>query len=161
MRKTAFLLLLSCLTTAACGPLVDLTKGLEVQDVSTAWQDVGIVDGQNKLVPSITFKLKNLSDQNLTNLQLNVLFRRISEPNEDWGSGFVLDAAPAGGLAPGETTKALTVKSQLGYKGTEPRDQLLKNSQFVDAKVDLFAKYASAQWKKVGEFTVTRTLANP
>src|SRR5579872_5291857 len=160
MRKIACLLVCSSVLAAACGPMVDLSKGLEVQEVSTAWFDAGIVDGQNKLVPTITFKLKNRSDQTLSHLQLNVLFRRITEPDTDWGSGFVVDAAP-GGLAPGSTTQTLTVKSQLGYKGTDPREAMLKNSQFVDAKVDLFAKYSSAQWKKVGEFPVTRVLANP
>ena len=45
----------------ACGPTVDLTKGLEVEIVTSGWFDVGIVNGQNKLVPSVTFTLKNLS----------------------------------------------------------------------------------------------------
>ena len=35
---------------------------------------------------------------------------------------------------------------------------MLQNSQFVDAKVDLFAKYGSAQWTQVGEFPITRQL---
>lgn len=157
MRKTVSLLLFLGLLTAGCGPTVDLSKALEVKDVSTAWLDAGIVDGANKLVPTITFTLVNHSDQRLDNMQLNVLFRRVSEPNEDWGSGFVVNAVPEG-LMPGATTKPFTVKSQLGYKGTDPREQLLTNSQFVDAKVDLFAKYSSVQWKKVGEFPVTREL---
>ena len=136
---------------------MDLTKGLQVPDISTAWFDAGIVDGQNKLVPMITFTLKNVSDQSLNALQVNVLFRRVTEPKEEWGSGFVANAAPAG-LAPGAASAPFTVKSNLGYKGTDPREQLLHNSQFVDAKVDLFAKYASTQWVKIGEFRVDRKL---
>ena len=158
MRAPARLvLLLGLLSASACGPSVDLTKGLQVLDVSTAWFDAGIVAGQNKLVPMIVFKLHNISDQTLTSLQLNVLFRRVTEPKEEWGSGFLANAAP-GGLAPGATTPPLTVKSNLGYKGTDPREQLLHNSQFVDAKVDLFAKYASTQWVKVAEVVVDRKL---
>ena len=158
MRKTASLLLLLAMTTAACGgPTVDLSKGLQVLDISTAWRDVGIVDGQNKIVPTITFKVKNVTDQKLTGLQLNLLFRRITEPDEDWGSAFVINPAP-GGLAPGQTSNSITATSQLGYKGTEPRAQLLKNSQFVDAKDERFALYAWVEWKKVGEFPVERQL---
>src|SRR5580765_6918152 len=41
--------LLVLLVASACGPTVDLTKALEVQDVSTGWLDVGPADGQNKL----------------------------------------------------------------------------------------------------------------
>ena len=41
------------LTTVSCSPPVDLSKGLQVQVVSTGWLDAGIVDGKNKLVPII------------------------------------------------------------------------------------------------------------
>lgn len=151
------LLLLLGLASAACGPSVDLTKGLQVQDVSTGWFDAGIVNGQNKLVPSIAFTVKNVSDQRLTTLQVNALFRRVSEPKDEWGSGFIT-AAGSEGLSPGAVTPTLTIRSPLGYKGTDPRDQLLHNSQFVDAKVELFAKYGSTQWAKIGDYPVARTL---
>jgi hypothetical protein len=142
--------------SASCGPTVDLTTALQVQDVSTGWLDAGLIDGQNKLVPSITFTLKNNSDQPLPVLQMNVLFRRANE-NTEWGSGFVT-VAGSEGLAPGATSQSLTVKSQLGYTGSEPRQQMLSNSQFVDARVQLFGKYASTQWVKVGEYPITRRL---
>jgi hypothetical protein len=61
-----------------CGPTVDLSKALQVSDVSTGWHDAGVVDGKNKLVPSVTFKLKNSSEQSLVSLQLNALFRRVT-----------------------------------------------------------------------------------
>jgi hypothetical protein len=50
------------------------------------------------------------------------------------------------------------VKSQLGYTGTESRQQMLANSQFVDAKIQLFAKYSNTQWQKIGEYPVPRTI---
>src|SRR6267154_1152106 len=93
-------------TSAACGPTVDLTKGLQVLDVSSGWFDAGIVNGQNKLVPTISFKLKNVSDQKLATLQINALFRRVGE-NDEWGSTF-LTAVGSEGLAPGATTAVLT-----------------------------------------------------
>ena len=34
-------------------------EALEVTDVSTGWYDAGVVDGKNKLVPSLTFRLRN------------------------------------------------------------------------------------------------------
>jgi hypothetical protein len=139
-----------------CGPKVDLAANLQVEDVSTGWRDTGMVNGQNKLVPSITFKLKNVSDQPLPVLQMNVLFRRANEDTE-WGSGFVT-VAGSEGLAPGTVSSPLTVNSHLGYTGSEPRQQMLSNSQFVDARVQLFGKYASTQWVKVGEYPVSRRL---
>ena len=84
------------------------------------------------------------------------MFRRVTEDKE-WGSSFV-KLTGTEGLAPGATTPTQTVKSQLGYTGTEPRQQMLANSQFVDAKIQLFAKYSNTQWQKVGEYTVPRTI---
>jgi hypothetical protein len=158
MRMALWLAMIVVLgvSSASCGPTVDLAMALQVQDVSTGWLDTGLVNGQNKLVPSITFKLKNMSDQSLPVLQMNVLFRRANEDAE-WGSGFVT-VSGSEGLAPGATSKSLTVNSQLGYTGSDPRQQMLSNSQFVDARVRLFGKYASTQWVKVGEYPVTRRL---
>jgi hypothetical protein len=142
---------------AACGPTVDLTQGLHVDILDTGWFDAGIVNGQNKLVPSVTFTLKNISTHKLTTLQVNALFRRVTEKDE-WGSGFVT-AAGSSGLAPGATTPPITIRSQLGYTGSDQsRQEMLSNSHFVDAKVEIFAKYGSAQWTRMGEYPITRKL---
>jgi hypothetical protein len=156
MRASLWVVLLAAVVTASCGPTVDLTKGLQVVDVSTGWWDAGVVDGQNKLVPSVTFKFKNISDQTLNILQANVVFRRVTEDKE-WGSSFV-KITGSEGLAPGATSESQMVKSQLGYTGSESRQQMLDNSQFVDAKIQIFAKYASIQWQKLGEYAVPRSL---
>jgi hypothetical protein len=156
IRASLWVVFLAAVATVSCGPTVDLTKGLQVVDVSTGWWDAGIVNGQNKLVPSVTFKFKNVSNQKLDILQANVVFRRVTEDKE-WGSTFVKITGTEG-LAPGATSESQTVKSQLGYTGSEPRQQMLANAQFVDAKIQIFAKYGSIQWQKVGEYTVPRTL---
>jgi len=154
LRACLFCLLL---LSSACGPTVDLTKGLQILDVSSGWFDAGIVNGQNKLVPSVTFTLKNTSTQKLATLQVNALFRRVTEKDE-WGSGFVT-AAGSSGLAPGATTPPMTIRSQLGYTGSDQsRQEMLGNSHFVDAKVEIFAKYGSAQWTPMGEYPITRKL---
>src|SRR5262245_30208940 len=93
------ILFLALVCVAGCGPTVDLTQALHIEVIDTGWFDAGIVNGQNKLVPSLTFTLKNDSDRKLTSLQVNALFRRVTEKDE-WGSGFVT-AAGSSGLAPG------------------------------------------------------------
>ena len=75
MRASArLLLLLAIVSSAACGPTVDLTKGLQVTIVNSGWYDLGIVNGQNKLVPSVRFKLRKNGDVNLSSLSLNLTF---------------------------------------------------------------------------------------
>jgi hypothetical protein len=145
------------ITMTGCGgPVVDLAQALQIVDFSSGWYDVGVVDGKNKIVPTATFKLRNTSDQTLTVLQVNALFRRIDDPVE-WGSAFK-SITGSEGLAPGATSEPIVVNSQQGYTGTEPRLDMLKNAQFVDAKVDLFAKYSAVQWKRIGEHTIDRQL---
>ena len=156
MRNAMWAVLAAALMAASCGQPVDLTKGLQVVDVSTGWRDAGIVDGKNKLVPTVSFTFKNVSGELLGTLQANVVFRRVTEDKE-WGSAFV-KITGSEGLAPGATSKPQMVNSQLGYTGTESRLQMLANSQFVDAKVEIFAKYASTQWQPVGAFPVPRRL---
>jgi len=142
--------------TAGCGPEVDVAKALELNVVNSGWFDAGIINGQNKLVPAVTLTIKNNSDQTLGLLQLNSLFRQ-ANATEEWGSAF-LTAAGSEGLGPG-ASKTLTLKSNNGYTGTgETRQEMLGNSHFVDAKVEVFAKYGSTQWKKLGVYPVTRQL---
>jgi hypothetical protein len=93
MRASACLLLLiAAISASACAKPVDLTKGLRVENVVTGWFDAGIVDGENKIVPSIAFTVTNASDQTLRTLQVNALFHRVNEPKDEWGSNFVVAA---------------------------------------------------------------------
>jgi hypothetical protein len=144
---------------AGCGPGVDVTRAIEVQDVSTGWYDFGIVGGQNKLVPSVAFTLKNVSSEPVTTLQANVLFHRVDSA-EEWGSAF-LKVAGSAGLAPGATSEPLTVRSDLGYTGSEPRADMLKNAQFVDARVRILAKSGSNYWQQLGEYQIERRILVP
>ena len=148
----------SLLVMTACAPPVDLNKNLEIVEVTTGWTDAGLTeDGQNKLVPFVQFKLKNGSSQSLPVLQANAMFRPLKEDKE-WGSRFQA-VVGSEGLAPGATTSVLTLKSDRGVTGTDARTELLKNSHFVDARVQLSAKYGSAQWTKLAEYPVVRQLS--
>ena len=147
----------AALLAASCAPPVDLTKNLQVLDVSTGWFDAGIVNGQSKLVPSISFRLKNVSNQSLGTLQVNAVFRHVNE-NDEWGSAFAT-VAGSEGLAPGATTAPLTFKSQLGYTGSDQtRLEMLANTHFVDVRVEVFAKYGATQWVRVGLVPIAREL---
>src|ERR1700720_4567616 len=110
MRRSVRRLLILAVACSRRPPPVALTKGLQIEIVNTGWFDAGIVNGQKKLVPSVTFTLKNLSDQTLGTLQVNASFRRVAETDE-WGNGFVT-AAGSAGLAPGATTSPITMRSQ-------------------------------------------------
>jgi hypothetical protein len=157
MRATVLALALALASAGCGGPVVDLAENLKVLDVATGWKDEGVVDGdKNKLVPTAQFRLQNNSDQTLKVLQVNAVFRRLNEAQE-LGAQFKPVTSSAG-LAPGQTSDAIVVKSNFGYKGTEPRAVILQNSHFVDAKVEIFAKYGSQQWTRIAEYPIDRKL---
>src|SRR5437764_803119 len=140
--RSILLLVFAC--TSACGPTVDLTQGLHVDVLDTGWFDAGIVNGQNKLVPSVTFTLKNTSTQKLATLQVNALFRRVTEKDER-GSGFVT-AAGSSGLAPGATKPPMTIRSQLGDTGSDQsREEGLRNRHCDDPDGEPVPHYRAAE----------------
>jgi hypothetical protein len=150
------LIVLSLMSATACGHDIDLTTSLQVDAVTTGWFDAGLIEGKKKLVPAVSFTLKNASDQRLRVLQVNASFRRVGDLDE-WGSAY-LTAAGSAGLAPGADTGALTLRSQLGYTGVESAPDMLDNSFFVDARVNLFVKYGSGEWTRVGDYPIARRL---
>jgi hypothetical protein len=159
-RTLAFGLLLPVAVAAsgaACRPSVDPVTVLEPIDVVTGWFDAGIVEGgKNKLVPSVSLKLRNTSADPVRSIQINAIFRRVGE-TEMWGEHFGW-AVQRDGLPPGELTKELVMQSALGYTSDTPRLQMLQNSQFVDAKVELFLKQGSQVWAKLAEYPIQRQL---
>jgi hypothetical protein len=144
-------------TEEACRKSIDPITALEPIDVVTGWFDAGIVEGgKNKLVPSVSLKLRNKSTEAVRSIQINAIFRRVGEA-EMWGEHFGW-AVERDGLPPGELTKELVLQSALGYTSDTPRLQMLQNSQFVDAKVELFLKQGSQVWAKLAEYPIQRQL---
>ena len=156
--KALALLLAGFVGLVGCwGQPVDLSQHLEATEVTTGWYDAGIVEGgKNKLVPTISLRLRNTGPDPIGTVQMNAVFRRIGE-EEEWGSAFAR-VIGSDGLAPGASTDPMVLQSQLGYTGEQPRAQLLLHSEFRDARVELFAKQGAAQWTKVGEFEIKRQL---
>ena len=150
------LVTLVALLAAGCGPSVDVAASLRLESVSTGWMDGGPVGSTNKLVPAVEFTVKNASDRTLAPVQVNAVFKRVGESTE-WSNGMVT-AAGSSGLAPAAATDRLVIKGGAGYTGTDAQSELLRNSQFVDATVDVFARYGSRQWTRVGEYKIARQI---
>ena len=145
------------LTAFGCNRGADPMTALEPVDVVTGWYDAGIVEGNlNKLVPSISLKLRNKSDDFVRSVQINAIFKRVNEP-EMWGEhfGWAIQGEP---LQAGQTTGDIVLRSGLGYTGEQPRLQMLQNKEFVDAKVEIFLKQGSSVWAKLAEFPIERQL---
>jgi hypothetical protein len=156
MNRTLPVLLL-CVAMLGCSRGVDPVTALEPTDVITGWYDAGLVEGNlNKLVPSISLKLRNKSADAVRSVQINAIFKRVHE-TEMWGEhfGWAIQGQP---LAAGGSTRDIVLRSGLGYTGEQPRLQMLQNKEFVDAKVEIFLKQGSRVWAKLAEFPIERQL---
>lgn len=152
-------------SSAGCSPAVDLKQALQVTDVTSGYFDAGVVDGKNKLVPSISFKLKKSVDDSLRPLSLNVSFKQLpqagtavppgSPAENDWDEVF-LQHVPF----EGNQTAVLTFKAKNGYTGDPPqtRADMLKNRYFQDVRVHVFAKHSASQWVEIAVLDLPRQL---
>ena len=151
------LALAAAVLVAGCAT-VDVERALEITDVRTGWYDEGIVLGQNKLVPSISLRLRNASETDVQSIQLNAIFHRVIEAEEPpLGDHFIL-AIDREGLAPAATSEPLVLRSGFGYTGQQARLEMLQNRFFVDARVEIYGKSGSRPWTLMGEFPIERTL---
>ena len=156
MARRLALLLLAALSLTACESR-EVEKDLKILDVRTGWYDAGILQGgMNKLVPSISFELQNVSDRDIQSVQLNAVFKRTGE-DQAWGEHFIR-AIDSNGLAAGSKTRSIVLRSSLGYTGEGARLQMLQHSAFVDARVEVFGKHGRRTWVKMGEFPIGRQL---
>ena len=181
-RRLACLAVLVMLP-AGCGRALDVQASLAVTDVTSGWLDAGIDTlGRTKLVPTISFRLTNISDDPVRTLQLNGVFRRClpagtaaptaesavspadaeaatcAGEEQEWGNAFLGRAVGREGLEPGAAAGPFTMESGLGYTGEQPRIEMLQHRQFVDVKVELFVRHRADPWTSLIEHQVDRQL---
>jgi len=140
------------------GRQVDVAKALQVTDVTTGWFDAGIVEGgKNKLVPTVSLRIKNNDTQSIESVQLFARFSQVGD-QEEWGTPPYVRAIGPEGLGPGMSTNPMVLTSNLGYTGEQPRLEMLQHSGFKDARVEIFVKYRANNWVKLYEHQIARQL---
>jgi hypothetical protein len=149
------MLVSAALLQVGCGPAEpDIKTGLKVSESVSGWFDAGIVNGQNKLTPTLSFKAQNIADRQISNVSFNVVFKVVGD-QQVLGEKFLrgIDALP-----PGQMSTDFVARSDLGYTSPEPRLQMLQHSQFKDVEAEVFAKRGSEQFVSMGKFTIKRQL---
>lgn len=152
MRRT---LIAACaLLAVACTARADLEQALEVTDVTTGWFDAGVVDGKNKLVPSVSFRLRNTSDAEISVVALNVIFR-YADTGEAHEEVFK-QRVPFSD----KQTELLTIRSQTGHTGDPPqsRAEMLQHSMFRDIDATIYVRQSASQWIELRRVRVERQL---
>jgi hypothetical protein len=165
MRRLTYALVAVVPLLAGCSKPVDLKQALQVSDLSGGYYDAGIVEGRNKIVPSISFRIKKSTEDGLRPLSVNIVFKQLPKPGT---------ATPPGQPAEndfdevfkqsvpfsGNETDLMTVRATAGYTGDPPqsRADMLKHSLFQDMRVYVFAKHSSSQWVEIAHFDLPRQI---
>ena len=130
--------LLAALTVAGCSS-VDLKTAVQITDVSSGYYDNGLTPaGLNHLVPSLTFTIRNASDQELSSIDMVVMFWATGDDTEQDES--VIKVIGGSGLAPGASAEPVVVRSKIGYTLEQPRSELFAHRLFRDWTAKLFVK---------------------
>jgi hypothetical protein len=148
-------ILLAAVAVAGCRS-VDLRTAVEVTDISSGYYDAGITEtGLNKLVPSITFSLRNAADTTLSSVDVVALFWQEGKDAEM--DELVVTAISGSGIAPGATSDPIVLRANVGYTIEQPRAELFTHRLFLDVIAKLFAK-RGGRIVPIGEFKIDRRL---
>ena len=156
LDRRSFLLATSLLLAAACGRSATVPEAIEVYDVKTGYDDGGRDAGQNRLLPTIAFKVRNKAGRAIRSVQFNAVFRVIGDP-EELGAQLI-QGIDHTGLAPGASIGPFTLRSMFGYSGEQARIEMFQHASFQDVQVQLFAKQGGNQWVKLDDLVVERQL---
>jgi hypothetical protein len=152
--RHAIVLALLLVGAASCGPQLDLAK-LEPTEIFTGYYDDGVKDGLNRLLPSITFRLKNNDAVPASQVQLTVSFWRDGDDGEK--DSLEVEGIGNEAVAQGASSPAILVRAKVGYTLEQPRDELFSHSQFKDFTAKLFAK-RGGKIVPIGQFRIDRRI---
>jgi len=142
----------------ACTGDVDIKETFRIDGVTGGYFDAGIVDGRNKIIPTVMFSIEKTTDAGVRPLSVNVLFKKIAgETEAEWDDVFLQRVE----FTEGNRTPVLTVRPDAGVTGEEPRSEMLKNSQFVDIRAVIFVKQSSSNWVELARYDIPRQLLTP
>jgi len=133
---------------------VDIASSVRVEDVSGGWLETDAANGVTRLLPTISFQLRNVSRAPLSSVQVNVLFRRMGD-QATWSDVF-RRAVTSRALASGTSTEPIVIQSPVGYTGDEAATRLLSHSNFIDTAVAIYARHGSDGWTYLGEYPLPR-----
>jgi hypothetical protein len=144
------------LAISGCAAPVDLKQALEIIEFNGGWYDAGVVAAKNKLIPSVSFRVRKKADVTVDPLALNVLFRAVDGLESSIDQDVFLQRVQF----EGDTTSPIVVRPENGYlgEGEQTRAQMLQNSQFRDMRVTVFGKHSSSTWVELGRYDIPRQL---
>lgn len=141
--------------SSACGAEVDLAKAAQLVDVQTGYYDMGIVNGQTKLVPQAVVRVKNVSDRALPGFQMSASYWLVGD--DGMKDENLITHLVAKDLAPGATSEPVLLRANFGFTLEVSRAEAFSNSYFRDFTMKVFGK-VGGRIAKLGDVNIDRKI---
>jgi len=164
MRRNAVLglvisIVLSSLLLSSCKGVSpeELKASLEIVEVSSKWVAKTYQPWPPKLVlvPTFSFRVRNISDKPINYLNFNAIFKSRDEL-ENMGDNF-LAAIRKQPVPPGQTSDVITLKSNYGVEG-KSLAQFKDNPQWKPVICKLFVQSKGPVHVLLGEYEISREI---
>jgi hypothetical protein len=165
MRKPGLLIVIAsaALTVFLCASCMKsmspekLKASIEIVDVTSKWVSKTYQPWPPKLilVPTISFRVKNIGDEPMNYLNFNGIFKFQGEV-ENVGDNF-LAAIRKDPVRPGETSPVITLKSNYGVEGTSLAS-FKDNPQWRPMICKLFVQSKGSPHVLLGEYNISREI---
>ena len=135
----------------------EIKASFELVDLETKWVSKYYQPWPPKLiiVPSVSFRVKNVTEKPLRYLYFNAIFRS-SDEAENMGDGF-LAAIRGKPIVPGGLSEPILLKSNFGVEG-QNLAHFKNNPYWKTALVRLFVKYKGSDYVFIKEWTVSKKI---
>ena len=135
----------------------ELKASLEIVEVSSKWVAKTYQPWPPKLtlVPTISFRVKNISDRPVNYLNFNAIFK-FRDDMETLGDNF-LAAIRKEPIPPGEASPVITLKSNFGVEGTSLA-KFKDNPQWKPVICKLFVQSKGSIHVLLGEYEISREI---
>jgi len=132
----------------------ELQKSLELVSTETRWVNKEVTPYRVKIVPSVTFTVRNKGDRPIGNLKFVGIFM-FADSGEQMSDG-VTPLMPQP-IAPGETTGKISIKALYGYSATSKAAFMQNKSKWKPIKVRILAQ-TSAGFAPLGVVPVRQVI---
>ncbi len=135
----------------------ELKASVEITEVSSKWVEKTYQPWPPKLtlVPTISFRVKNVSDRPLNYLNFNAIFK-FKDEQENLGDNF-LAAIRKEPILPGESSPVITLKSNFGVEG-KSLASFKDNPQWKPMICRLFIQSKGSPHILLGEYEISREI---
>jgi hypothetical protein len=135
----------------------ELKDKIEITEVDTMWVKKYYQAWPPKLtlVPAISFRVKNISDESLKYINFNANFR-FKDDYENLGDCF-LAAIRGKPVIPGEKSDVILLKSNYGVEG-KTLNSFKNNPNWKTVFVKLFAQSKGSQFALLGQWEVSKKI---